>query len=125
MKVGISELLNGVGEGVEQHIETLESEFSDLQKLLIDRTRRLKKIDLKCQEFSGGRENRSEDFKISSSADPKAGIDEAHALLIQDKEFWMRHMLLLAANQVRSALVGVKDQKRSVWYELFYCQRTL
>ncbi|KAL2491214.1 IGR protein motif [Abeliophyllum distichum] len=50
VKVGIPEFLNGVGKGVEQHVEKLESEFGDLQKLLVARTIKLKRIGLKCQE---------------------------------------------------------------------------
>lgn len=50
MKVGISKFLNGVGEGVEQHVEKLDSQFSDLSKLLVARTIKLKIIEPKCQE---------------------------------------------------------------------------
>ncbi|KAG5525475.1 hypothetical protein RHGRI_031953 [Rhododendron griersonianum] len=35
VKVGIPEFLNGVGKGVETHVEKLESEIGDIQKLLV------------------------------------------------------------------------------------------
>ncbi|CAI9764221.1 unnamed protein product [Fraxinus pennsylvanica] len=50
VKVGIPEFLNGIGKGVEQHTEKLESEFGDFQKLLVARTLKLKRLGLKCQE---------------------------------------------------------------------------
>ncbi|CAA2977842.1 Hypothetical predicted protein [Olea europaea subsp. europaea] len=50
VKVGIPEFLNEVGKGVEQHVEKLDSEFGDLQKLLVARTVKLKRVGLKCQE---------------------------------------------------------------------------
>lgn len=50
MKVGIPEFLNEVGKGVEQHVEKLDSEFGDLQKLLVARTVKLKRVGLKYQE---------------------------------------------------------------------------
>lgn len=50
VKVGIPEFLNEVGKGVEQHVEKLDSEFGDLQKLLVARTIKLKRVGLKCQE---------------------------------------------------------------------------
>ncbi|KAE9446700.1 hypothetical protein C3L33_21430, partial [Rhododendron williamsianum] len=37
VKVGIPEFLNGVGKGVETHVEKLESEIGDIQKLLVTR----------------------------------------------------------------------------------------
>lgn len=52
VKVGIPEFLNGIGKGVEQHAEKLESEFGDFQKLLVARTLKLKRLGLKCQEVS-------------------------------------------------------------------------
>ena len=35
VKVGISEFLNGAGNGVETHVAKLESEIGDFQKLLV------------------------------------------------------------------------------------------
>lgn len=49
MKVGIPEFLHGIGQGVEAHVEKLESEFGDLQKLLVTRTLRLKKLEIPCK----------------------------------------------------------------------------
>ncbi|KAJ8419616.1 hypothetical protein Cgig2_017619 [Carnegiea gigantea] len=49
VKVGIPEFLRGIGEGVEAHVEKLESEFGDLQKLLVTRTLRLKKLEIPCK----------------------------------------------------------------------------
>ncbi|KAJ4825099.1 hypothetical protein Tsubulata_016811 [Turnera subulata] len=48
-KVGIPEFLNGIGKGVETHVAKLESEIGDLQKLLITRTLKLKKLGIPCQ----------------------------------------------------------------------------
>ncbi|CAH9129804.1 unnamed protein product [Cuscuta epithymum] len=44
VKVGIPEFLNGVGKGVEAHVDKLESEIGDFQKLLVTRTLRLKRL---------------------------------------------------------------------------------
>lgn len=44
VKVGIPEFLKGVGRGVETHVEKLESEIGDLNKLLVTRTLRLKRL---------------------------------------------------------------------------------
>uniref|UniRef100_A0A7C9B2B6 Small ribosomal subunit protein mS41 SAM domain-containing protein n=1 Tax=Opuntia streptacantha TaxID=393608 RepID=A0A7C9B2B6_OPUST len=50
VKVGIPEFLNGIGKGVEAHVEKLETEFgSDLQKLLVARTLKLKKLEIPCK----------------------------------------------------------------------------
>lgn len=50
VKVGIPEFLNGVGKGVDKHVEKLESEVGDLQKLLVTRTLKLKKLGIPCKE---------------------------------------------------------------------------
>ncbi|XAR49252.1 hypothetical protein NMG60_11032379 [Bertholletia excelsa] len=50
VKVGIPEFLNGVGKGVEAHVEKLESEIGDIQKLLVTRTLRLKKLGIPCKQ---------------------------------------------------------------------------
>ena len=53
VKVGIPEFLNGIGKGVEAHVEKLETEFgSDLQKLLVARTLKLKKLEIPCKHVS-------------------------------------------------------------------------
>lgn len=52
VKVGIPEFLNGIGKGVEAHVEKLESEFGDLQKLLVARTLKLKKLEIPCKHVS-------------------------------------------------------------------------
>ncbi|RAL52706.1 unnamed protein product [Cuscuta campestris] len=44
VKVGIPEFLKGVGKGVETHVEKLESEIGDFNKLLVTRTLRLKRL---------------------------------------------------------------------------------
>ncbi|KAK9673378.1 hypothetical protein RND81_12G163800 [Saponaria officinalis] len=49
VKVGIPEFLRGIANGVEAHVEKLESEFGDLQKLLVARTLRLKKLEIPCK----------------------------------------------------------------------------
>ncbi|XP_058190007.1 uncharacterized protein LOC131307491 isoform X1 [Rhododendron vialii] len=49
VKVGIPEFLNGVGKGVETHVEKLESEIGDIQKLLVTRTLKLKKLGIPCK----------------------------------------------------------------------------
>ncbi|CAO2837612.1 unnamed protein product [Amaranthus hypochondriacus] len=49
VKVGIPEFLNGIGKGIEGHVEKLESEFGDLQKLLVVRTLKLKKLEIPCK----------------------------------------------------------------------------
>ncbi|XP_071735443.1 uncharacterized protein [Rutidosis leptorrhynchoides] len=46
VKVGIPEFLNGIGNGVEQYADKLESEFGDLQNLLVARSMKLKKINI-------------------------------------------------------------------------------
>ncbi|KAJ0450365.1 putative IGR protein [Helianthus annuus] len=46
LKVGIPEFLNGIGNGVETYAEKLESEFGDLQNLLVARSMKLKKINV-------------------------------------------------------------------------------
>ncbi|KAH0731720.1 hypothetical protein KY290_002707 [Solanum tuberosum] len=48
VKVGIPEFLNGVGKGVETHVEKLESEIGDFSKLLVTRTLKLKKLGIPC-----------------------------------------------------------------------------
>ncbi|XP_021771282.1 uncharacterized protein LOC110735399 isoform X3 [Chenopodium quinoa] len=48
-KVKVPEFLNGKGKGVEAHVGKLESEFGDLQKLLVVRTLKLKKLDFPCK----------------------------------------------------------------------------
>ncbi|KAL9234900.1 hypothetical protein vseg_009715 [Gypsophila vaccaria] len=49
VKVGIPEFLRGIANGVEAHVEKLESEFGDLHKLLVARTLRLKKLEIPCK----------------------------------------------------------------------------
>ncbi|KAF5746699.1 hypothetical protein HS088_TW06G00872 [Tripterygium wilfordii] len=49
VKVGIPEFLNGIGGGVEAHVAKLESEIGDLQKLLVTRTLKLKKLGIPCK----------------------------------------------------------------------------
>ncbi|KAK9692149.1 hypothetical protein RND81_09G243800 [Saponaria officinalis] len=49
VKVGIPEFLRGIGNGVEAHVQKLESEFGDLQKLLVVRTLKLKKLEIPCK----------------------------------------------------------------------------
>ncbi|XP_057493606.1 uncharacterized protein LOC130779081 [Actinidia eriantha] len=49
VKVGIPEFLNGVGKGVETHVEKLESEIGDIQRLLVTRTLKLKKLGIPCK----------------------------------------------------------------------------
>lgn len=49
MKVGIPEFLTGVGKGVETHIQKLEAEIGDMQKLLVTRTLKLKKLGIPCK----------------------------------------------------------------------------
>lgn len=50
VKVGIPEFLNGVGKGVEKHVEKLESEIGDFNKLLVTRTIKLKRLGIPCQD---------------------------------------------------------------------------
>lgn len=50
VKVGIPEFLTGIGKGVDKHVEKLESEVGDLQKLLVTRTLKLKKLGIPCKE---------------------------------------------------------------------------
>lgn len=52
VKVGIPEFLNGVGKGVETHVEKLESEIGDFSKLLVTRTLKLKKLGIPCKHVS-------------------------------------------------------------------------
>ncbi|MQM15841.1 hypothetical protein Taro_048794, partial [Colocasia esculenta] len=49
VKVGIPEFLHGVGKGVETHVAKLETEIGDLNKLLVTRTLRLKKLGIPCK----------------------------------------------------------------------------
>ncbi|KAL3638196.1 hypothetical protein CASFOL_017567 [Castilleja foliolosa] len=49
VKVGIPEFLNGIGKGLETHVEKLESEIGDLQKLLVTRTIKLKRLGIDCK----------------------------------------------------------------------------
>ncbi|XP_009592617.1 uncharacterized protein [Nicotiana tomentosiformis] len=49
VKVGIPEFLNGVGKGVETHVEKLESEIGDFSKLLVTRTLKFKKLGIPCK----------------------------------------------------------------------------
>ncbi|KAG9450910.1 hypothetical protein H6P81_010875 [Aristolochia fimbriata] len=49
VKVGIPEFLNGIGRGVEEHVEKLEKELGDLQNLLVTRTLKLKKLEIPCK----------------------------------------------------------------------------
>lgn len=50
MKVGIPEFLKGVGRGLENHVEKLETEIGDLQKLLVTRTLKLKRLGIPCKD---------------------------------------------------------------------------
>ncbi|GFZ07239.1 hypothetical protein Acr_19g0001760 [Actinidia rufa] len=52
VKVGIPEFLNGVGKGVETHVEKLESEIGDIQRLLVTRTLNLKKLGIPCKHVT-------------------------------------------------------------------------
>ncbi|PKA65666.1 hypothetical protein AXF42_Ash013080 [Apostasia shenzhenica] len=49
VKVGIPDFLNGVGNGVEAHAAKLEAEIGDLEKLLVTRTLKLKKLGIPCK----------------------------------------------------------------------------
>ncbi|KAG0497974.1 hypothetical protein HPP92_002665 [Vanilla planifolia] len=49
VKVGIPDFLNGVGNGVEAHGAKLEAEVRDLDKLMVIRTLRLKKLGIPCK----------------------------------------------------------------------------
>ncbi|KAL8099509.1 uncharacterized protein LOC141684411 [Apium graveolens] len=49
VKVGIPEFLKGVGNGVETHVQKLENEIGDFQKLLVTRTLKLKKLEIPCK----------------------------------------------------------------------------
>lgn len=49
VKVGIPEFLKAVGNGVETHMEKLEKEVGDFQKLLTTRTLRLKSMGIPCK----------------------------------------------------------------------------
>ncbi|KAH9622092.1 hypothetical protein KSS87_002646 [Heliosperma pusillum] len=49
VKVGIPEFLRGIGNGVEAHVQKLETEFGDLHKLLVVRTLKLKKLEIPCK----------------------------------------------------------------------------
>ncbi|KAH7676386.1 IGR protein motif-containing protein [Dioscorea alata] len=48
-KVGIPEFLKGIGNGVETHMAKLETEIGDIEKLLVTRTLRLKKLGIPCK----------------------------------------------------------------------------
>ncbi|PIN19299.1 hypothetical protein CDL12_08029 [Handroanthus impetiginosus] len=50
VKVGIPEFLNGIGRGLENHVEKLESEIGDLQRLLVTRTLKLKRLGIPCKD---------------------------------------------------------------------------
>ncbi|XP_047960358.1 uncharacterized protein LOC125205458 isoform X2 [Salvia hispanica] len=50
VKVGIPEFLNGVGRGLGNHVEKLESEIGDLNKLLVTRTIKLKRLGIPCKD---------------------------------------------------------------------------
>lgn len=50
VKVGIPEFLNGVGRGLQNHVEKLESEIGDLNKLLVTRTLKLKRLGIPCKD---------------------------------------------------------------------------
>ncbi|KAL0454630.1 UNVERIFIED_CONTAM: hypothetical protein Slati_0802200 [Sesamum latifolium] len=50
VKVGIPEFLSGVGKGLEKHVEKLESEIGGLEKLLVTRTIKLKRLGIPCQD---------------------------------------------------------------------------
>ena len=52
VKVGIPEFLNGVGKGVETHVEKLESEIGDIQRLLVTRSLKLKKLGIPCNHVT-------------------------------------------------------------------------
>ncbi|KAL6514765.1 hypothetical protein OROGR_020344 [Orobanche gracilis] len=62
-KVGIPEFLNGVGKGLENHVEKLESEIGDLQKLLVTRTIKLKRLGIPCKDWLGLWRPRAEPVK--------------------------------------------------------------
>ncbi|KAJ0979958.1 hypothetical protein J5N97_015432 [Dioscorea zingiberensis] len=48
-KVGIPEFLKGIGNGLETHMAKLETEIGDIEKLLVTRTLRLKKLGIPCK----------------------------------------------------------------------------
>ncbi|KAH6776940.1 IGR motif protein [Perilla frutescens var. hirtella] len=50
VKVGIPEFLNGVGRGLENHVEKLEAEIGDFNKLLVTRTIKLKRLGIPCKD---------------------------------------------------------------------------
>uniref|UniRef100_A0A7N0VK11 Small ribosomal subunit protein mS41 SAM domain-containing protein n=1 Tax=Kalanchoe fedtschenkoi TaxID=63787 RepID=A0A7N0VK11_KALFE len=50
VKVGIPEFLNGIGKGAEAHVAKLETEIGCLQKLLVTRTLKLKKLGIPCKQ---------------------------------------------------------------------------
>ncbi|EPS72409.1 hypothetical protein M569_02351, partial [Genlisea aurea] len=50
VKVGIPEFLNGVGKGLSSYAEKLESEIGDLEKLLVTRSLKLKRLGIRCQD---------------------------------------------------------------------------
>ncbi|KAM7279191.1 hypothetical protein ACFE04_006325 [Oxalis oulophora] len=49
VKVGVPEFLHGIGNGVEAHVAKLESEIGDIQKLVVTRTLKLKKLGIPCK----------------------------------------------------------------------------
>ncbi|KAK1356122.1 IGR domain-containing protein [Heracleum sosnowskyi] len=49
VKVGIPEFLKAVGNGVETHVQKLETEIGDFHKLLVTRTFKLKNFDIPCK----------------------------------------------------------------------------
>ncbi|KAI5658507.1 hypothetical protein M9H77_27300 [Catharanthus roseus] len=67
VKVGIPEFLTGLGKGVEKHVEKLESELGDFQKLLVTRTLKLKKLGIPCKEYKT-LEQTEEMFKVPALA---------------------------------------------------------
>lgn len=50
--MGIPEFLKGIGNGVETHMAKLETEIGDIEKLLVTRTLRLKKLGIPCKHVS-------------------------------------------------------------------------
>ncbi|KAH9627069.1 hypothetical protein KSS87_023757 [Heliosperma pusillum] len=64
VKVGIPEFLRGIANGVEAHVEKLESEFGDLQKLLVVRTLKLKKLEIPCKHLTLMLDRNLQEFQL-------------------------------------------------------------
>lgn len=85
VKVGIPEFLNGIGKGVEQYTEMLESEFGDLNKLLVARGLKLKKLGVGGNKDTGDKACRHRKLILKFAHKYRLGLWRPRAVPVNAK----------------------------------------